>query len=42
MNVDSVGLVTHPAIMLALILGLDLLFRDPVYELHPDLSLIHI
>ena len=35
MSVDSAELVTHPAIMLALILWLDLLFGDPVYQLHP-------
>ena len=35
MSVDSAELVTHPTIMLALILLLDLLFGDPVYRLHP-------
>ena len=35
MSVDSAELVTHPAIMLALILWLDLLIGDPVYQLHP-------
>ena len=35
MSVDSAELVTHPAFMLALILCLDLLFGDPVYQLHP-------
>ncbi len=35
MNVDLVELLTHPAVMLASIIGLDLLFGDPVYSWHP-------
>ena len=35
MSFDPAELVTHPSIMLSLILGLDLLFGDPVYRLHP-------
>ena len=35
MNVDFVELLTHPALMLLMILGLDLIFGDPVYSFHP-------
>ena len=35
MNVDLVELLTHPAFMLLMILGLDLIFGDPVYRFHP-------
>ena len=49
MNVNLVELQTHPAFMLLMILGLDLIFGDPVYRFHPVrmigsliLSLIHI
>lgn len=35
MNVDLVELLTHPAVILASIIGLDLLFGDPVYSWHP-------
>ena len=35
MNVDLVELLTHPAFMLLMILGLDLFFGDPVYRFHP-------
>ena len=35
MNVDFVELLTHPALMLLMILGLDLIFGDPVYRFHP-------
>ena len=32
---DLVELLTHPALMLLIILGLDLIFGDPVYRFHP-------
>ena len=35
MNVDLVELMRHPAFMLSMILGLDLIFGDPVYRFHP-------
>ena len=35
MNVDLVELLTHPACILLMILGLDLIFGDPVYRFHP-------
>ena len=35
MNFDLVELLTHPAFMLLMILGLDLNFGDPVYRFHP-------
>ncbi len=35
MNVNLVELLTHPAVILASIFGLDLLFGDPVYSWHP-------
>ena len=35
MNFDLVELLTHPAFMLLIILGLDLIFGDPVYRFHP-------
>ena len=35
MNVNLVEILTHPAFMLLLILGLDLIFGDPVYHFHP-------
>ncbi|MEC9336851.1 MAG: adenosylcobinamide-phosphate synthase CbiB [SAR324 cluster bacterium] len=35
MNVDLVELLTHPAVILASIIGLDLLFGDPIYCWHP-------
>ena len=35
MNVDLVDLLTHPAFMLLMILGRDLIFGDPVYRFHP-------
>ena len=35
MNFDLVELLTHPAFMLLMILGLDLIFGDPVYRFHP-------
>ena len=35
MNVDLFELLTHPAFMLLMILGLDLIFGDPVYRFHP-------
>ena len=35
MNIDLVELLTHPALMLLLILGLDLIFGDPIYRFHP-------
>jgi len=35
MNVDLVELLAHPAFMLLMILGLDLMFGDPVYRFHP-------
>ena len=35
MNVDLVELLTHPAVILSSIIGLDLLFGDPVYSWHP-------
>ena len=35
MNVDLVELLSHPAFMLSIILGLDLIFGDPVYRFHP-------
>ena len=35
MNVNLVELLTHPAVILASIIGLDLLFGDPVYSCHP-------
>ena len=35
MNFDLVELLTHPALMLLTILGLDLIFGDPVYRFHP-------
>ena len=35
MNVDLVELLTHPAFTLLMILGLDLIFGDPVYRFHP-------
>ena len=35
MNIDLVELMRHPAFMLSMILGLDLIFGDPVYRFHP-------
>ena len=35
MNADFAGLITHPAMILAEIFGLDLIFGDPVYRFHP-------
>ena len=35
MNVDLIELLTHPAFMLLMILGFDLIFGDPVYRFHP-------
>ena len=35
MNVDLVELITHPAFILSMIMGLDLIFGDPVYRFHP-------
>ena len=35
MNVDLIELMRHPAFMLSMILGLDLIFGDPVYRFHP-------
>ena len=35
MNVDFLELLTHPAVILATIIGLDLLFGDPIYCWHP-------
>ena len=35
MNFDLVELLTHPASMLLMIMGLDLIFGDPVYSFHP-------
>ena len=35
MNYDLVELLTHPALMLLMIMGLDLIFGDPVYSFHP-------
>ena len=35
MNFDLVELMTHPALMLLMIMGLDLIFGDPVYRFHP-------
>jgi len=35
MNTNLVELLTHPAFILFLILGLDLIFGDPVYRFHP-------
>ena len=35
MNIELVEILTHPATMLVAIFGLDLLFGDPVYRLHP-------
>ena len=35
MNFDLVELMRHPAFMLSMILGLDLIFGDPVYRFHP-------
>ena len=35
MNFDLVELLTHPALMLLIIIGLDLIFGDPVYSFHP-------
>jgi len=35
MNVDLIELLRHPAFMLLMILGLDLIFGDPVYHFHP-------
>lgn len=35
MNIDLAELLTHPAFMLTVILGLDMMFGDPVYRLHP-------
>ena len=35
MNFDLVELMTHPALMLLMIMGLDLIFGDPVYSFHP-------
>ena len=35
MNFNLVELLTHPAFMLLMIMGLDLIFGDPVYSFHP-------
>ena len=35
MNLGLIELLTHPAFMLLVILGLDLIFGDPVYRFHP-------
>ena len=35
MNFNLFELLTHPAFLLLLILGIDLLFGDPVYRFHP-------
>ena len=35
MNFDLAELLTHPAVMLLMIMGLDLIFGDPVYSFHP-------
>ena len=35
MKIEFAEILTHPGTMLALIFGLDLLFGDPVYRLHP-------
>ena len=35
MNADLVEFLTHPAVILASIIGLDLLLGDPVYSWHP-------
>ena len=35
MNFNLVELLTHPALILLIILGLDLFFGDPVYRFHP-------
>ena len=35
MKIEFAEILMHPAMMLALILGLDLFFGDPVYRLHP-------
>ena len=35
MKIELTEILTHPGTMLALIFGLDLLFGDPVYRLHP-------
>ena len=35
MNFNLVEILTHPALMLLIIIGLDLIFGDPVYSFHP-------
>ena len=35
MNVDLFELLTHPGFILLIILGLDLIFGDPIYRFHP-------
>ena len=35
MSIEFAEIIMHPGMMLAMILGLDLLFGDPVYRLHP-------
>ena len=35
MNVDLIELLAHPAFLLLMILGLDLMFGDPAYRFHP-------
>ena len=35
MKIEFAEILMHPAMILALIFGLDLLFGDPVYRLHP-------
>ena len=35
MKIEFAEILMHPGMMLAMILGLDLLFGDPVYRLHP-------
>ena len=35
MKIEFAEILMHPAMMLALIFGLDLFFGDPVYRLHP-------
>jgi len=35
MKIEFAEILMHPATILALIFGLDLLFGDPVYRLHP-------
>ena len=35
MSIEFAEILMHPGMMLAMILGLDLLFGDPVYRLHP-------